>query len=100
MKRFFTHPNWVHVLVAAVLFGAAGLILMPDDAHTVIIFGVGIILLATGLGHVVRKLIFPYINGKELVEKVKENSIACAIVIVGLIYLSCTIITSLVSLLR
>lgn len=78
----------------------AGLILYPDDSKMVILFGVGIILLAVLLAHGIRKLIFPYIDVKVLADKVKENAVACAMVICGLMYLLNGIIQSLVALLR
>lgn len=90
----------IEVLRLLPLLGIASLILLPDDARHVIIFGVGIILLAVALAHGIRKILFHYIDVKELVEKAKENSIACAMIVLGLLYLLATIIQSLVALLR
>ena len=97
---FIKHPTLHHILLVLALLGIAGLIIIPDAASKVVLFGVGIVLLSAGLSHIVRKILFSYINGKELFTKVLDNSIACAIVLCGLIYLSCTIITALVALLR
>lgn len=91
---------WLEVLRLVPLLGLASLVILPDDARHVVFFGMAIIFLAVAVAHGVRKLIFPYIDIKVLLQEVKKNSIACAMVILGLIYLLSTIIQSLVALLR
>ena len=82
------------------ILGLAGIVLVPDDSRGIILFGVAIILLAVAIAHVIRKLIFPYIDVETLADKAKENAMASALVILGLMYLLSTIIQSLVMLLR
>lgn len=82
------------------LLGFAGLILIPDDSRGVILFGLAIVLLGVAIAHLIRKLIFPYIDVKVLAEKAKESALASALVILGLLYLLSTIIQSLVVLLK
>lgn len=91
---------WLEVLRLVPLLGLAAIMILPDDARHVVFFGVSIILLGVALAHGIRKLIFPYIDVKELVQKAKESAVASAMVILGLIYLLATIIQSLVALLR
>lgn len=88
------------IVIFLALLGLSGIVLIPDDGRGVILFGVAIIMLAVALAHAVRKLIFPYIDVKELAEKAKESSISAAMVILGLMYLLATIIQSLVALLK
>jgi hypothetical protein len=82
------------------LLGLAGFILLRDDASHVIIFGTAIVLLAVAVAHLVRKLIFPYIDIKSLVSGIEDDTKASAAVICGLIFLVCTIINAFVTLLK
>jgi hypothetical protein len=78
----------------------AAVVILPDDSKHVVLFGVGIIALAVILAHVIRKLLFPYIDMRKLIDGIEDDTKASAIVLVGLIYLLSTIIQSLVALLR
>lgn len=64
------------------LLGIALILLCTDFADLkVAIFSIGVVLLAASIAQVVRRIIVPYLNIEELVEKVYEYPLACAIVI-------------------
>ena len=91
---------WMEVFRLAPLLGIAGFFIITDDSRGVVGFGVAIIALAVAIAHCVRKLIFPYIDMKKLVSGIEDDTKASAAVICGLIFLLCTIIQSLVALLK
>jgi hypothetical protein len=91
---------WMECLRIGPLLGVAGIFILTDDAKHVIGFGVAIIALAVAIAHIIRKLIFPYIDMAKLVDGIEDDTKASAAVICGLIFLLCTIIQSLVALLR
>jgi hypothetical protein len=82
------------------LLGFAAIVLVPDDSAKVILFGMGIVMLAVGIAHIVRKLIFPYFDIAKLADGIEDDTKASAAVICGLIFLVCTIINAFVALLK
>lgn len=93
--------KWVKETIRVIpLALMAGVMIIPDDSRGVIAFGLGIIALAALVAHVIRKLLFPYIDMKKLISGIEGDTKASAVVLVGLIYLLTTIIQSLVALLR
>lgn len=89
------------ILRLAPLLGLAGYVLVGDDSRHVVIFGTAIIFLAVAISHIVRRIIFPYIDLRKFVKEVLEqNSIASAMVLCGFIYLFTSITQALVTLLK
>lgn len=80
--------------------GIAGFILIPDDSLRVLLFGLGIILFATLVGHLVRKVLFPYFNLERLISGIEDDPKASAAVICAIIYLVVSIINAFVILLH
>jgi hypothetical protein len=91
---------WMEILRVAPFLCLAGFILIPDDSRGVILFGIGILSLAVALGHIVRKILFPYIDLKSLISGIEEDTKASAAVICALVYLVTEIAKALVMLLR
>lgn len=91
---------WKEFFRIVPFLGLAGIILVPDDSRGVILFGVAIVLLAVALAHIVRKVIFSYIDMKTLIDKADDEPLPAALVLVGLIYLFSVVIESLIALLR
>lgn len=100
IMKIMKHRWSIETMRVMPLIVLAGVIIWPDDSKKVIAFGVGIIALAVLLAHVIRKLLFPYIDMKKLIDGIEDDTMASAVVLVGLIYLLTTIIQSLVALLR
>lgn len=100
VKGVLTH-KWAKELYRILPFaGIAGFILIPDASLNVLLFGLGIILFATLVGHIVRKVLFPYFDLAKLVDGIEDNAIASAAVICAIIYLVVSIINAFVILLR
>lgn len=78
----------------------AGFILIPDDSLRVLIFGLGIVLFATLVGHIVRKVLFPYFDLAKLADGIEDDPKASAAVICAVIFLVTSILNAFVVLLR
>lgn len=100
VKRFLTHKWMVELYRLLPFLGLAGFVILPDDGSHVVIFGTAIVMLAIGVGHLARKILFPYFDIKELVSGIEDDPKASAAVICGMIYLVCTIINAFVTLLK
>lgn len=100
VKRFLTHRWMMDFYRLLPFLGLAGIVILPDDGSRVVMFGTGIILLAIAVGHLARKILFPYFDIKGLVSGIEDDPKASAAVICGMIYLVCTIINAFVLLLK
>lgn len=60
--------------------GVAGLILVPDSSSSVVLFSIGITLALVGLSHIIRKLLFPYIDMEVFAKKALESPAGAATV--------------------
>lgn len=80
--------------------GIAGFILIPDASFKVLLFGLGVILFATLVGHIVRKVLFPYFDVEKLVDGIEDDPKASAAVICAIIYLVVSILQAFVVLLH
>ena len=100
VKRFFSHSIAKEVYRLLPFLGLAGLVIIPDDGSHVILFGTAIILLSVAVAHVVRKILFPYIDIRGLISGIEEDTKASAAVICGLIFLVCTIINAFVTMFK
>ena len=80
----------------------AGLLLAPDPgALSVIGYAVGIVAVAIILSHLARKILFPYLDLKELIEEIgAENNIAASIVVASMVVLMGIILNGIVTLLK
>ena len=100
IKSILTH-KWAKEFYRILPFlGVAGLVLVPDDSFHVILFGTGIVLFAVLIGHIVRKILFPYFDLAELASGIENDTKASAAIICAIIFLVCTIINSFVVLLH
>jgi hypothetical protein len=93
-KKFYRSARWV---IPAIL---AGIILIPDDNSSVLIFSFGIILSILVMTHVIRKLLFYYIDLEELIDKANNTPIGSAIVFASIVYLVSVVIQSSVALIK
>lgn len=100
VKEIFTHKWAMEFYRFSPFIGVVGLILLPDASLHVILFGLAIILFATLVGHVVRKILFPYFDLAKLVDGIEDHPVASAMVICATIYLVTCIIQAFVMLLR
>lgn len=91
---------WKTLAVFTPVLGLAGFVVLGDDARHVVIYGIGIIVLALGLAAGLHKAFYNFIDLKALVATASEEPLAAAVVFCGVIYLVTTIISSLVMLLR
>jgi uncharacterized membrane protein len=75
-------------------------ILIPDSSSSVVLFAVGISIVLVLVSHVLRKLLFPYLDMEELVNKAKETPAGAAMVFIAICWVLGVLIQSSVSLLR
>ena len=69
------------------LLAVMGLILIPDSSLPIMIFVIGASVMVAGMSHLLRKILFPYLNLESLIRKAEENSIAAAIIFCAIIYM-------------
>lgn len=100
VKGVLTH-RWAKEVYRVLPFmGIAGFILIPDASFKVLLFGLGVILFATLVGHIVRKVLFPYFDVEKLVDGIEDDPKASAAVICAIIYLVVSILQAFVVLLH
>lgn len=100
VKDVLTH-KWAKEVYRVLPFVAvAGLVLIPDSSWNVILFGFGVIMFACLVGHVTRKILFPYFDLEKLSSGIEDDTKASAAVICAIIFLVCTIINAFVVLLH
>lgn len=58
----------------------AGLILVPDTGSFVVLYSLGITIVISAVSHLIRKILFPYVDLKMFTTKALESPIASAIV--------------------
>jgi len=80
----------------------AGLMLAPDrGALSVVGYAVGIVAVAVVLSHIVRKVLFPYLDLATLIREIgTENNVAAAIVVASMVVLMGIVLNGIISLLR
>jgi len=84
---------WVFILVSVLL-------LLLDDSSHVIIFVLGTVTFVVLAVHLIRKLLFPYVDIKVLVDEATKNPLAAAIIVASMLYLISSVITSVAAILR
>jgi hypothetical protein len=67
----------------------AGMILIPDHGSLVVIYSLGITIALAAASHILRKIMFPYINLRHYAERALETPMSAAVV-----FLSFSIILS------
>lgn len=85
-------PHAIELVRAIPLLGIAGLILIPDNGSMVVLYALGITLLVTACSHIIRKVLFPYIDMQVFAEKSLESPTAAAIVFSAVSFLLAVII--------
>lgn len=84
--------NWLPLLAAAIL-------LLPDAGSHVVFYALGITLLVSIVSHLVRKILFPYIDMSVFAKKALETPIGASIVFCSISVILSVIIYSTCSLL-
>ena len=69
------------------LFAIAGLILIPDSGFSVVVFVLGALIFTAGVSHLIRKILFPYLDLERLLNKAEETPLSAAIVFIGMMYI-------------
>lgn len=80
----------------------AFLMLAPDPgALSVVGYAVGIVALAVVLSHLVRKVLFPYLDIETLIKEIDtENNVAAAIVVASMVVLMGIVLNGIIALLK
>jgi len=100
-------PRWRKELSQlAPFFILAGFVLIPDKASNVVLFSIGVISLILVLSHLARKALFPYLDMSTLFKIIysknddRDEPIAAALVILGILGLYGVMMWAVISLLR
>lgn len=72
----------------------AGCILLPDAGSFVVLYSIAITLALAGMSHVLRKIMFPYINLRHYAERALESPTSAAIVFFSISLILCVFIGS------
>lgn len=62
----------------------AGLILIPDSGSFVVVYSLGITILVSIVSHLIRKILFPYVDLEKFSDKALESPIAASIVFLSI----------------
>lgn len=106
-KKFEETPRWKKELrQLAPFFILAAFVLIPDKASNVVLFSIGVISLILVLSHLARKALFPYLDMSALFKIIysrdddRDEPIAAALVILGVLSLYGMMMWAVISLLR
>lgn len=98
MKEFFKKvwfmPHMIELYRALPLFVIAGLILVPDSGSMVVLYAIGISILVASVSHIIRKVLFPYVDLGAFANKALESPMGAATVFMSIAVLLATIILS------
>lgn len=72
----------------------AGLILLPDAGSFVILYSIAITIGLASVSHILRKIMFPYINLRHYAEKALETPMSAAVVFLSFSLILCVFIGS------
>lgn len=73
---------------------AAALILVPDAGSFVVLYALGITIVVSAISHIIRKILFPYIDLKMFADKALETPLSAAIVFCGVVTILSVIIVA------
>lgn len=98
--RLFLSKHKRELLRVGVVTGAGLAILLPDSSSQVVLYAVGISLILTALSHILRKVLFPYLDLEIIAKKASEVPLGASIVFASVCFLLSTLISVFISLLR
>lgn len=78
----------------------SGLVLVPDAGSHVVLYALGITILVSAVSHLIRKILFPYIDLEYVVERATQTANGAMGVFVGVCMVLSTIIISTCMLLK
>lgn len=94
IKKLFGSHHMFDIYQALPLLAIAGLILVPDSGSMVVLYALGISLLVSSVSHIVRKVLFPYVNLQAFTDKALESPVGAAIVFFSVVMILAVIIAS------
>jgi hypothetical protein len=102
LERWAKRPRYVtETMRLTPLIGLAGLAFMRDlDGLRVVLYVLGIMLLIAATSHVLRKVLFPYLDLGAFVAKALEDSRAAGMVFLGMSFIIGMMIFSATQLLK
>lgn len=78
----------------------AACVLVPDTGSWVVVYSLAITILVCGVSHLIRKLLFPYIDLAKYAERALDTPTGAAIVFASVSGLLAVVITSTITLLK
>lgn len=84
---------WLLLLVS-------GLVLVPDAGSHVVLFALGITILVSAVSHVIRKILFPYLDLETVATRAIDTPVGAGMVFMGVTIILSTIIMSTCMLLK
>lgn len=84
--------DFFFILRIVPILGFAAIFLVDDKSASVLTYVIAITLVLIALSHIVRKLLFPYIDLRDAWEKANDTPVGAAIVFASICYLMSTFI--------
>lgn len=82
------------------LLAIVGFLVIPDNSRSVVFFSLGILVLFTGLSHLLRKLLFPYIDMERAWDRANDDPVGASIVFASISLIIATTIIGGILLLK
>lgn len=94
LSKLFSYRHMTELYRALPLFAIAGLILVPDSGSMVVLYAIGISILVSSVSHIIRKVLFPYLDLEVFANKAAESPVGAAIVFMSISVILAVIILS------
>jgi hypothetical protein len=94
IKKLFGNRHLFDLYQALPLFAIAGLILVPDSGSMVVLYAIGISILVSSVSHIIRKVLFPYLDLELFAKKALESPVGAAVVFASIVLILAVIIIS------
>lgn len=82
------------------LLAIVGFLVIPDNSRSVVFFSLGILVLFTGLSHLLRKVLFPYIDMQQAWRRANDTPLGASIVFASISLIIATTIIGGILLLK
>lgn len=94
LAKLFGNRHLFDFYQALPLLVVAGLILVPDSGSMVVLYAIGISVLVSSVSHLIRKILFPYLDLEVYAKAALESPIGAAVVFASIVLILAVIIIS------
>lgn len=94
LSKLLSYRHMTELYRSLPLFVVAGFILVPDAGSMVVLYAIGISILVSSVSHIIRKVLFPYLDLEVFANKAAESPLGAAIVFFSITMILAVIIVS------